>query len=213
MHHERPWANAQGLSHSTNVGMVPKGAGLAVLDFEDALRIVLSEARHEAGLALETLPLLECAGRVLAEPLVADRDQPPFDRSTRDGFALHSHASATQYRVMGEVRAGQTWSGPSLGPGEAVAIMTGAPLPPGADSVVMVEHVEREGETLRLEAGRTFAPGDNIVRRGSEARAGEQVLLPGVRIGCAEIALAAMLRSRDIARLRPSARRHTRHGR
>jgi molybdopterin molybdotransferase len=123
--------------------------------------------------------------------VTADRDQPPFDRSTRDGFAIRAEDANESLRIIGQIRAGERWSGPPLERGCAIEIMTGAPLPEGADAVVMVEHVELQDEALRLTEGRGVSAGENIVRRGSEATAGEAVLAEGTVIEGAEIALAA----------------------
>lgn len=164
-----------------------------VAGFDDAVGIVLEKA---AGLRLptaEVASLLACGGRVLAEAVVADRDQPPFHRSARDGFAVRAldAGSGENLTVVGQVRAGERWTGGALGRGAAVEIMTGAPVPEGADAVVMVEHVERMGDSIHLAAGRTVRAGENIVFRGSEARAGQVVLAAGTVIEGAEIALAA----------------------
>jgi molybdopterin molybdotransferase len=124
--------------------------------------------------------------------VAADRDQPPFDRSTRDGFAVRAaEAAGGELRVLGLVRAGEQWQGGELERAAAVEIMTGAPMPEGADAVVMVEHVERLGETVRLLRGRSIEAGENVVRRGEEARRGEELLAAGTVMGAAEIALAA----------------------
>jgi molybdopterin molybdotransferase len=163
-----------------------------VVGFEEALKTVLRHAADLSVPATEILPLLACSDRVLAETVQADRDQPPFDRSTRDGFAvLASEFGAGALRIAGEVRAGDQWRGGALQTGAAIEIMTGAPIPQGADAVVMVEHVERIDGTIRPIAGRTIRHGENIVPRGSEARIGEAVLAAGTRIEGAETALAA----------------------
>ena len=167
--------------------------------FEHALRIVLDAAasvRQAADPAApakaQSVPLLESLGRVLALPLLADRDQPPFARSTRDGFAVQAAAlSANALTIIGQLRAGQLWQGSDVTSTTAIEIMTGAPLPPGADSVLMVEHASRAGDTLRLNPGRTLAAGDNVVPRAAEAARGQQIVPAGTRIGPAEIALAA----------------------
>ncbi len=163
-----------------------------VAEFEEALRIVLERAPRKAP-ATERVALLNAVGRVLAREVTADRDQPPFARSTRDGFAVRTAELARdeKLQVMGQVRAGEVWAGGELQAGAAVEIMTGAPVPEGSDAVVMVEHVLREGDAIRLAGGRELRPGENVVRRGSEARRGEVVLAAGVRLGAAEIALAA----------------------
>jgi molybdopterin molybdotransferase len=167
-------------------------AASGVVTFDEAVQIVL---RHAAGLdKLSTEPevLLDCRGRVLAETMVADRDQPPFDRSTRDGFAVRAaEAAGGELKVLGLVRAGEQWQGSELEGAAAVEIMTGAPMPEGADAVVMVEHVERLPGAIRLVAGRTIQAGENVVRRGEEARQGEDLLAVGTMMGAAEVALAA----------------------
>ncbi len=137
---------------------------------------------------MEEVALLEAAGRVLAEPIAADRDFPPLDRSVRDGFAVRSGGDLREFRVAGEVRAGEMYDG-ECGVGEAVEIMTGAPVPAGADSVVMVEHVRRENGVITLD--RPPAPGDNVNPRGAEARRGDSLLDAGRRLGFVEIALLA----------------------
>src|SRR5271163_2670057 len=167
-------------------------AAVGVVGFDEALKIVLEHAGGLPSPATEQLPLLACANRVLAEAVLADRDQPPFDRSTRDGFAVRaSEFGAGALRVAGQVRAGEQWLGGALENGVSIEIMTGAPIPEGADAVVMVEHVEHTGDGIRALGGRTIRSGENIVRRGSEARMGESVLAPGAVIEGAEIALAA----------------------
>lgn len=171
---------------------------LRVLSFEEALAAVLQQAGKSAASAKqESLPLLQTQGRVLAQAVIADRNQPPFHRSTRDGFALRAMdiASGRMVQVVGQVRAGDVWSGAPLPPGQAVEIMTGAPVPAGADCVVMIEHVDEltDGNvrSIRLGDGRGINAGENIVPEGSEARAGDALLPPGAYIGAAEIAVAA----------------------
>ncbi len=139
----------------------------------------------------ETLPLLEAVGRVLREPVLADRDQPPFARATRDGFAARAGDwSRGTLPVVGLLRAGEAWAG-RLEVGSCLEIMTGAPVPDGADCVVMVEHVVREGGGIALEAGRRIAAGDNVVPAGAEARAGAVLLPAGTRLNAHGVAVAA----------------------
>jgi molybdopterin molybdotransferase len=163
-----------------------------ILTFEQALAVVLAHAREAGGSrGIETLPLLDAHGRVLAQPVIADRDQPPFDRATRDGYAVRAADIGRPLRIMGQIRAGEAWTGAELGEAEAVEIMTGAPLPLGADAVVMVEHVAIDREALTVKAGRALRPGENVVPRGAEARTGD-TLLPVARVlAAAEIAVAA----------------------
>jgi molybdopterin molybdotransferase len=163
-----------------------------VVSFDEALKIVLAHAADLSAPPTEVLELLACGDRVLAAAVSADRDQPPFDRSTRDGFAVRaSEFGVDALRIVGQVRAGEQWLGGALESGTAIEIMTGAPVPEGADAVVMVEHVERAEAAIRPMTGRTIRSGENIVPRGSEARMGETVLPVGTGIGGAEIALAA----------------------
>jgi molybdopterin molybdotransferase len=162
-----------------------------VVDFDEALKVVLIQAGSLQKLETEAAPLLACLNRVLAEPVIAERDQPPFERSTRDGFAVRASDATATLRLVGQIRAGEQWSGAPLERGDAIEIMTGAPVPEGADAVVMVEHVESQGESVRLSEGRSVRTGENIVPRGSEARAGDVVLAEGAVIEGAEIALAA----------------------
>ena len=140
----------------------------------------------------EPLPLSLAAGRVLAQPLLADRDQPSFARSTRDGFACRaSQASAHRpLSIAGFTRAGEAPPGP-LPPNAAWEIMTGAPVPPGADAVVMLEHVERTGNHVRLLPPRVIEPGENIVAQGAQARQGDELLPAGTPVTYAQIALAS----------------------
>lgn len=161
---------------------------------EDALRFVMQQCSAILPQPhTETVDLQHAQGRVLAEAVVADRDQPPFDRSTRDGFAVRAEeaGSGIWLRQQGTLRAGDAWHGNPLASGECIEIMTGAPLPAGADAVVMVEHVEHERNAVRLAAGRAITAGENIVARAGEASAGDILIERGVRLSAAEIALAA----------------------
>ena len=142
-----------------------------------------------------TVSLSESLERVLAEPVHADRDFPPFPRSTRDGFAVRSadvpagvSALTVRLRRIGEARAGEAFAG-TVGPMECVEIMTGASVPSGADAVVMVEYTaERDGW---VEISRAVTPGLNVVPQASESRRGDLLLSPGRRIGYAETAMLA----------------------
>ena len=165
------------------------------LTFEQARECVLRQVHPRRG-AIEEIPALDSAGRVLAEEIAADRDYPPFARSARDGYAVRAADLPGELRLTGEVRAGEMFEG-AVGRGEAVEIMTGAPLPAGADAVVMIEHTERSGDNIRTD--RAAKPGDNFNPRGSEARRGEVVLPAGRRIGFAEIAVLAMTGRRCVS--------------
>lgn len=147
----------------------------------------------------ESVPLGASLGRVLAEEACADRDYPPFDRSTRDGFALRAadvaHAPAT-LKLVGEVRAGESFAG-TVGPEECVQIMTGAPVPEGADAVVMVEHTKPGGDQVVVE--RTVTAGANIVARGREAARGARLLGAGREIGYPEVSLLGQVGRAQVA--------------
>ena len=140
--------------------------------------------------ATEQVPAPECAGRVLAEPIVSDRDYPPFPRSARDGYAVRASDIPGSLRIIGEVRAGELFDR-AIGSGEAVEIMTGAPVPEGADAVVMIEHTERAGDQVQI--SRELHPGDNFNARGAEAHKGGVLVPEGCRVGFAEVALLAMV--------------------
>lgn len=167
-----------------------------VVSFDEALAIVQAKSAEVRLVSKERIEIYDCLGRVLSSAVRADRDQPPFDRSTRDGFAVRAEDAMARawLAVAGEVAAGSEWKGP-LPIDEAVAIMTGAPVPEDADAVVMVEHVERSGThkmaAIRLMEDRKIEPGDNIVPRASEAIAGDVVLEAGTRLDAAAVALAA----------------------
>ena len=172
---------------------------MSVLEFDAALEVVRQRG-IEAGVRVgagqtrtERVGLLESRGRVLAEEVPAERNQPPFDRSTRDGYAVRAGdvRGGEALTIAGSVRAGERWGGERMGAGQAIEIMTGAPLPPGADAVLMVEHIRAAGEVVEVEAGRVLQAGENVVPEGSEARLGATVLREGTRIGAAEIAMAA----------------------
>ncbi len=166
----------------------------SVLSFEDARRVVEEQAARVQASETESVVLLAAAGRVLAEPVTADRDLPPFPRSTRDGYAVRSSDLSqlpATLDVIGEIKAGEKLERipATLGSGQSVSIMTGAPIPAGADAVVMVEYTSRRGE--RVEIARSVIPGENVVPRGAEARQGSPLLDRGLRLTEAAIALAA----------------------
>ena len=178
-------------------------APMKVMDFDAALATVLEHAARVSAPGVESVSLSESRGRVLAEEVRADRDQPPFDRSTRDGFAVRAADLAGDgvLRVVGQVKAGEVWRGGAIERGCAVGIMTGAPVPEGLDTVVMVEHVVQAvgSDGIRVVGGMEMHPGENVVPRGAEARAGARVLAVGTEIGAAEIALAASCGRAEIA--------------
>ena len=177
----------------------------SLLSFHEARRLVEEYAATLPPTEPEMLSLLEAVGLVLAEELRADRDFPPFDRSTRDGFAVRSadlHAVPAQLRCVSEIRAGAALeqSGIPIAAGEAAEIMTGAPVPAGADGVVMVEYTQRSGETVTVQ--RAISPGENVVPAGSEARAGSPMIAKGTRVTHATVAIAAAIGRPEVAAYR-----------
>jgi molybdopterin molybdotransferase len=144
------------------------------------------------------LVALECAaGRVLAEEIRADRDFPPLARSVRDGFAVRAADVPGSLRVIGEVRAGDRFDG-VVGTGEAVEIMTGAPVPRGADAVIMVEHAARADDGS-VSTDRAASPGQFVNPAGCEAHTGEHLLSPGKRLGFSDVALLAAVGKAQVA--------------
>ena len=132
-------------------------------------------------------------GRVLAENVVADRNYPPFDRSIRDGFAVRAQDAVepgARLRIIGESRAGVAFDG-SVGEGECVRIFTGAPVPRGANAVVMQEFVRVESSFALID--QPALPSQNYVLAGAESRVGEVVITKGTRLGFAELAMAAQV--------------------
>lgn len=158
---------------------------------EAAAQVAAYAAELRAPGVTERVELSRAAGRVLARPVCADRDQPPFARSTRDGYACRAaEASAHGWLPLaGSTRAGQPAAGP-LPAGAAWEIMTGAPVPAGSDAVMMIEHVETANGNVRLLPPRRLAPDVNIVAQGAQAHAGQELLAAGTVIGFAQIALA-----------------------
>ena len=162
---------------------------MATLTFEQARQCVLAQAAAvPVPSKIEQVGLRDAAGRVLAEPVIADRDYPPVPRSVRDGFALRAADVPGELFVIGEVRAGETFPEDLQG-GQAVEIMTGAPLPPGADTVVMVEHITLEGD--KVQVPRSLRINENVSLPASQARKDEVLLEPGRLLGFSEVALLA----------------------
>lgn len=175
-----------------------------VLSFEQARELVSEHCERARKLvpAVESVPLLQSMGRVLAEAVRADRDLPPFPRATRDGYALRSsdlERLPAELEIVGQIRAG----GPlpsgfqSLASGQTLSIMTGAPVPAGADAVLMVEHSERAGNRMR--ALRRLSSGENVVPRGSEAKSGATLIECGTVVSYPEVALASAAGAASLA--------------
>ena len=169
-----------------------------MLRYEDARQMVITQAEALHGsLSLVSLPVSDALGYVLAEEIRSDRAYPPFDRSTRDGYAVRAKEAGPgkTMRCVGEIKAGDSVT-EALAPGTCVQIMTGAAVPGGADAVVMIEFTGREGEAVTFQ--RETKPGQNIVPRGSEAKPGERALVAGLRLGFAELAIAAQVGAAEV---------------
>jgi len=161
----------------------------SMITVDEALARVLASA--EAPLDEESVVLEKAYGRVLAHNLEALRTQPPFPNSAMDGYAVRSVDTASPpatLTVVGESAAGRAFEG-ALGPGSAVRIFTGAPMPDGADSIVVQEDVQREGEQIRLSA--VVPRGDNLRPAGMDFRSGEALVQSGRRLSPRDVALAA----------------------
>jgi len=163
-----------------------------LIDVERARAIVLERAPR---LDSEPVPLREALGRFLAQPVAAAEDIPGFDNSAMDGFAVRARdtegaslGEPRRLRVVDESRAGHP-AARTLGAGEAIAISTGAMIPPGADAVVRVEDTERAGEGVAIAA--RIERGTSVRRAGDDVRAGAGVLEAGVRLGAAELGVLA----------------------
>jgi molybdopterin molybdotransferase len=164
-----------------------------MLSYEEARRKVIEQVEGIRGpRTTAVVSVWDALGLVLAQEVKADREYPPFDRSTRDGYAVRSNEAApgVQLKCVGEIKAGDTVR-EALASGTCLQIMTGAAVPAGADAVVMIEQTSREGDLVRFE--RAARPGQNIVPRGSEAASGQAILTRGMRLGFAELALAAQV--------------------
>jgi molybdopterin molybdotransferase len=172
---------------------MPKSPDVRALSVEEALRVVLEATPV---LPAEEAGLPEAAGRVLREAIRADRDYPAFDKSLMDGWAVVAADLVSPPRVLEvaeEIPAGRDPAGlRPIVPGSASRIMTGAPLPPGADAVLIVEDSEPiAGDPATVRATAAVRPGDNLARRGADLRRGDVLLEPGRRIGAPEIAVLA----------------------
>jgi len=139
--------------------------------------------------ATEKIPLQECTGRILAEPVTSPIDMPPFHKSAMDGYALKSEDPSKEYKVIEVIPAG-TIPQQEIHNGECAKIMTGAMLPPGADRVVKVEVTEEKNRIMRLTG---TDPNRNICYKGEDLKTGDRVLSPGIQIRPQETAVIASM--------------------
>jgi len=161
-----------------------------VLNFDEARCCVEDRARSLRPSGQEPLSVLACIGRILAEDIHADRDLPPFRRATRDGFAVRAGDVAkvpATLKIIGQIKAGSALPN-KVAPNTCAEIMTGAPVPDGADAVVMVEYTSDNGNSVTI--NRSVVAGENVVPRGSEAKSGQLLLVKGTRLDHAQLAVA-----------------------
>jgi molybdenum cofactor synthesis domain-containing protein len=161
-----------------------------MISVAEAIQIIRQQTHT---LPVEQVSLRDALGRVLAQDIVADSDLPPFDRSQMDGYAVRAvdaQAAPVRLRIVGESAAGRGWHN-QLEEGQAVRIMTGAPVPEGADSVQQVELAHELKDGTVVELLENVEAGKSIVRRGAEIQAGETVLTAGTMINAAMMAVLA----------------------
>jgi molybdopterin molybdotransferase len=160
---------------------------MALMPVEEARARILSNAKP---LPPENVPLAQALGRVLAKPLSAKRDQPPFHSSAMDGYAVRSEDNATELTVIGTSAAGHAFND-KLKTGQAIRIFTGAPVPASADAVVIQENTTANGKTvIILQSARA---GQNIRPQGLDFRKGETLLPAAIRLNARDIGLAAAM--------------------
>ena len=163
---------------------------MALLSVEEALHRILEGVDP---MPAESVPIAATAGRTLASPLAARLTQPPFDASAMDGYAVRLSDVGTLPATLteiGQAAAGHPFGG-KVGPGQAVRIFTGAPVPAGADAIVIQENVSRDGAKIVVRDG--AAESGNIRKMGFDFRAGDTLLEAGRRIGPRELSLAAAM--------------------
>ena len=163
---------------------------------EEARELIFKQF-NPAPVGVEEVPLTEAYGRVLAEDVISLIDVPPFDRASMDGYAVKAEdtfgadeANPIQLKVIGRIKAGQQPE-VEVNHGEAVEIATGAPLPRGANAVVMVEYTAERNGTLYIY--RAVSPGENVMSAGSDLMIGERALRKGTLLHAREIAVLAAL--------------------
>ena len=158
-----------------------------MLTIEEALKLVVEQARP---LPPRRMPLSEAAGSVLAEDITSEVNSPPYDKALMDGYAVRSADREPQRQVLEEIAAGDVPRLP-LTPGTASRIMTGAPMPEGADAVVPIEITEMISESVVSIQKVDIAPGKNLLRMGTSLRVGDAVLKKGTKLRPIEIAVLA----------------------
>lgn len=179
--------------------------GVRSMPVDVALRTMLGEVAAVEG--REVVPLIDSVGRVLARPVEAPRMVPPYRNSAVDGYAVHGDAWPVErrvaYRLVGTALAGRQYVGPPVGRDQTVRIMTGAPIPPGTNAVVMQEQATTEGETVIID--RTPEAGVNVRDAGEDVRVGDTALAAGRWLTPADIGVLASLGMNEVSvRSRPA---------
>ena len=160
---------------------------MTLMPVEEARARILANVKP---LTPERVPLARALGRVLAKPLHAKRDQPPFNASAMDGYAVRSEDMTTELKVIGMSAAGHAFKG-KLGSGEAVRIFTGAPVPATSDAIVIQENTKTDGQIVTiLQSARI---GQNIRPRGLDFKKSETLLPASIRLNARDIGLAAAM--------------------
>ncbi|HET9575858.1 MAG TPA: gephyrin-like molybdotransferase Glp, partial [Nitrospira sp.] len=192
----RGWADEiSDFFNSLDYTMKAKDAAQGLTSLEEAQKIVLDGTPI---LGLEKISILDALGRVLGEDIVVERDNPPWDNSAMDGFAVrwddikqeHAIQKPVTLTVIEDVPAGKM-PAKSVGPGQAIRIMTGAPIPKGADTVLKVEDTEHTPDSVRV-----FKPeqkGSNIRPQGEDVKKGDRIIVRGTRIRPGEAGMLAIL--------------------
>ncbi len=160
---------------------------MALLPVEEARSRILSNVKP---LAIESIELSQSLGRVLAKPLIARRDQPPFNASAMDGYAVRSEDVATERKIVGISAAGHAFKG-KLKPGETIRIFTGAPVPETSDAVIIQENTRAEGRIVTILS--PVRSQQNIRPRGLDFRKGETLLPASICLNARDIGLAAAM--------------------
>jgi putative molybdopterin biosynthesis protein len=165
-----------------------------LLTFNEAKKVIEHEFKLKQ-LSVEEIPILEASSRVLAGNIASDLDIPPFSRSTVDGYAVRAEDTfgaeenrPIMLKVIGTVNIGEPPK-TTLGKGKSAEIVTGAPIPKGADAVIMIEHTERKADKVTV--FRALARGENIMKAGADIRKGEIILKKGEMLGSREIGVLA----------------------
>lgn len=160
---------------------------MSLLPVDDALHAILARV---PAVTSEQVALTEANGRVLTAPVIAGHDQPPFDASAMDGYAMRAEdvIEGARLRVIGTSQAGASYGG-GVHRGEAVRIFTGAPVPPGADTVIMQEEAVRDGDFVHFTAPARL--GHSVRPKGNDFSTGQSLIRAGTRLTPMQIAVAA----------------------